>query len=1330
MDKKYIEWFISEIPQLVGGRIISGRVANSLKAHYLRRLEELEKAENPQVEEKSLRPEFSELTIPANTPEPVVQISDPAPKSEPEPKPEITQPVEVHKNKKVSKLSVSVILTVIAGVLISFGIISLIAYNWAAIPRMIKAVTAILLLLATQSVGLFLLKTGRTESVKIRESYSLFWALLFGGIVAFVSQIFKFQISSTTFMLLWTVSTILITYLFSAHTTFFLSMLFTLIFICFSWKSKSFAFVYPLIASLYFPARKKTFKYIPVFILGIAIFLLRLILIDVPDNVKVMLIVTAFSSAAFLFFQKKRKIEIGAILLPLATLISLTNAIPRFYVSLPLNTAEIIMIGIIIFGFFTEGAIIPFFKKFKNKENISLDNLIYLSPIVLGLNSLFIKNSEILLKTNALKSYLIFTSPLTLVLIFISVLFVISFLKNQNRTWAFLSCIILIFIKSFVCEHAPSMMYLTSEIFVFLFTLALYKETFISKSENIYIIPVARAVTGILFFITLLSGLFGNYGFTASSKIPYNIVLCFIPQVIFSCVLFGKYIKNDLKKFLSILDIPVILVFITILIAVSNSKNIDVLKLAVKIISSMLFIYSLIVSIKFEKFTFLIYSGIIGIYLLLELVSRSDIFTIFYFVCMLLFFITGLFLWKNKFEINSENKNFLIIIRIVAVIILFITNIMANHSDSVLYYNNGIDKFTFFTFTPLAISGLVLFGIFSAKNLRAFLLNVDIIITLTITSVLFCTADISYQDNILFILGFITALNLIMSCIYIIRIEKFEYIFYVLFSILYFTYPFSSIDYFITILFMLSTVALFISGLFLWKEKFTPGEGTKTVFVISRMLSLALLFAITKMLNDFYFIEFLIRSKIAKYILATFAPAAIFGLVNFAIFAKKDFKNFILNLDIVINLFLTAVILLITSKSTGSVLAITSKTLMILNMLTACIYFFVFNKKSCIANLIIAIVYYAFSQSNANFSEIFFMLSTVALFISGLFLWKEKFTLGANTKKVFIISRMLSLALLFTITIMANNYYYIAYIIRSKPAYYILATFAPAAIFGLVNFAIFAKKDFKNFISNLDIVINHFMISVILIIVSRETENAVAVTSETIIILNMLAACIFLFVFHKKSYIANLIIATVYYAISHSDASYLDNTAASFWFFVTLVTILIHFYAQTKGKKLLKVLSALIPGFLIFYFTSISPNFESHNRSMYLNYYILSYMIVSGATAVYLLVHLIKEKILFNPSIFAFPPSILLLSKVSDKVSIAITFPLLLVFCVYYFYLAYKNDSLKIANLSTVYFGLILMIRFFTSGYGLAVQGITLILMGILLIIMNIMMTKRRARND
>ena len=122
-------------------------------------------------------------------------------------------------------------------------------------------------------------------------------------------------------------------------------------------------------------------------------------------------------------------------------------------------------------------------------------------------------------------------------------------------------------------------------------------------------------------------------------------------------------------------------------------------------------------------------------------------------------------------------------------------------------------------------------------------------------------------------------------------------------------------------------------------------------------------------------------------------------------------------------------------------------------------------------------------------------------------------------------------------------------------------------------------------------------------------------------------------------------------------------------------------------------------------------------------------MIIMGAVTVYCLLQLIKKRQLFNPAIFLTPALVIALTFIDDKFSVLLTFPLILLFCVYYFYLAYKNDSLKTANLSTIYFGLMLMIRFFSSGYGLSIQGITLISMGALILVMNILMTKRREKN-
>ena len=108
-----IDLGIKEIPILTEKGIISAQVAHSLNEYYINKLAELEKPSAPKTEAappQNLDPAFSELTT----------IQKPSKKSE-----QVTAPVHSPapaRAKKTSKLSVSVILTIIASVLISFGI--------------------------------------------------------------------------------------------------------------------------------------------------------------------------------------------------------------------------------------------------------------------------------------------------------------------------------------------------------------------------------------------------------------------------------------------------------------------------------------------------------------------------------------------------------------------------------------------------------------------------------------------------------------------------------------------------------------------------------------------------------------------------------------------------------------------------------------------------------------------------------------------------------------------------------------------------------------------------------------------------------------------------------------------------------------------------------------------------------------------------------------------------------------------------------------------------------------------------------------------------------
>ena len=57
---------------------------------------------------------------------------------------------------------------------------------------------------------------------------------------------------------------------------------------------------------------------------------------------------------------------------------------------------NIILAALIALGFASEAVIVPVIKKIKSKTLLSLDNLIYLIPFVLALNSLFVRQGKII----------------------------------------------------------------------------------------------------------------------------------------------------------------------------------------------------------------------------------------------------------------------------------------------------------------------------------------------------------------------------------------------------------------------------------------------------------------------------------------------------------------------------------------------------------------------------------------------------------------------------------------------------------------------------------------------------------------------------------------------------------------------------------------------------------------------------------------------------------------------------------------------------------------------------------------------------------------------
>lgn len=137
----------------------------------------------------------------------------------------IQKPVVKSEKKPVKA---PLILSVIAAVLISAGIISLIGYNWNAISRSVKTVCAFIITLIP--AFLLLPKFLGTQKFAVLakrgpvEFLSVLWSLLFGASIQFLSQIYLLPIQNDLFILLWFLSTFAIYLAVKTYSTAILSL--------------------------------------------------------------------------------------------------------------------------------------------------------------------------------------------------------------------------------------------------------------------------------------------------------------------------------------------------------------------------------------------------------------------------------------------------------------------------------------------------------------------------------------------------------------------------------------------------------------------------------------------------------------------------------------------------------------------------------------------------------------------------------------------------------------------------------------------------------------------------------------------------------------------------------------------------------------------------------------------------------------------------------------------------------------------------------------------------------------------------------------------------
>lgn len=214
MEKVHIDWLLGELKVLVEKGVVSSEVSTKISDYYKNAESSATPAQSNAVEKEA--PSAKESVTAAGEKKDGDNIYK----------------LFNERNKKsaptipaLTTEQIPVVLSVMASILIAAGVISLIAYNWNAIPRFAKAVAAFVMLLAVQGLGcLVFFKKNLICKKHWREGSAVLWSLLFGGVVAFISQICRLPGNTSGFFFVWSISSILIMYAMNSTGVFFFAL--------------------------------------------------------------------------------------------------------------------------------------------------------------------------------------------------------------------------------------------------------------------------------------------------------------------------------------------------------------------------------------------------------------------------------------------------------------------------------------------------------------------------------------------------------------------------------------------------------------------------------------------------------------------------------------------------------------------------------------------------------------------------------------------------------------------------------------------------------------------------------------------------------------------------------------------------------------------------------------------------------------------------------------------------------------------------------------------------------------------------------------------------
>lgn len=218
MNMYHVDWLMKELDELESKKVITTKTSEKIKNHYNEKIRlEKEAEERAEAERK--------------------------------------------KNKK--SVPVSMVLSIIASLLIVGGIITLIAYNYEAIPTAVKTMLAFAVMFATPAFYA-VLKYGLKKDFNTvwTETISVFWSGLFGAGVAWFGQILRLPSNPAAFLLIWAVSTIFVLYVLESKFAFGFAI-FLSVYYCITGQlimHENAVFTYLLIAALIPYAQKKDIR--------------------------------------------------------------------------------------------------------------------------------------------------------------------------------------------------------------------------------------------------------------------------------------------------------------------------------------------------------------------------------------------------------------------------------------------------------------------------------------------------------------------------------------------------------------------------------------------------------------------------------------------------------------------------------------------------------------------------------------------------------------------------------------------------------------------------------------------------------------------------------------------------------------------------------------------------------------------------------------------------------------------------------------------------------------------------------------------------------------